>query len=82
MGKVVSTTYVCDGCGKKSDHSDFNDGLTCGSSKVQIAWSKGGRGFDGAWGGSSGEGEYLLCAKCGDAVRDLIHTLAQGEKQG
>ena len=76
MAEKTITTYICDGCGKRSHTPDFNDGSTCGSMKLKYKFHKGGRGFDGAWGGTTFQQEMLLCPDCGDSIANALRALA------
>ena len=75
---VVS--YICDRCGRKSSNADFNDGSRCGSSVVAFTGQKGGKSYDGAWGGASYGDEWLLCFACSDDFERVLENFLHGKE--
>jgi len=75
MGVIETKIYVCDGCGKQSEKSDFNTGSVCGSSSLHISGSKGGMAYNGDWGGSNHDVKMLLCFSCADKAFDFLKSL-------
>ena len=75
MGVETRTWYVCDGCGRRSENENFDDGNTHGRGEMNLWWNRGGRGHDGSIGGISGDDDYLLCYKCTGKVQEFIGSL-------
>lgn len=71
MGVETRRTYVCDGCGRRSDKSDFKDQFASGSATLFMSWHSG-PGFSGDVKPTHGEDEFLLCHECFPKVRAFI----------
>ena len=78
MGVETKTIYTCDCCGRESDRDDFNNGSECGSSKLSIAGSIGGRSYNGGWGGANHSIKQLLCFQC---ARRLINFYGEMKEE-
>ena len=75
MGVIETKVYECDGCGRKSKHSDFNTGVECGYAKIVINGARGGISYGGDYGGSTYNTELLFCFECGGNLHKFLKDM-------
>ena len=69
MSTKTTLTYICDGCGRESDASNFCNGAEAGRSDFRMVGHRSLLSAQGDWGGANHNVEIDLCFDCSEKVQ-------------
>lgn len=81
MATITKVTYQCDICKRESADKDFNNGSECGSSVIHITGSRGGKSYNGDWGGMNHDDKFHVCYECASKVKTFIGSIVGSANQ-